>query len=85
MVSKGRHAKPAVADALDAAKEFDHLQVVDNHKGHRWGWVICLDCHRGRADCGYPGDPGSFTVYCTPSSPDNHAKQIARFIARHRH
>jgi hypothetical protein len=33
MVSKGRHPKPAVANALDAVKNFDHLTVVENHKG----------------------------------------------------
>jgi hypothetical protein len=84
-VSKGRHPKPAVANALDAVKNFDHLTVVENHKGHRWGWVICLECHQGPADRGHPGDPGSFTVWGTPEPPENHAKQIARFVARHRH
>lgn len=86
MVSKGRHPKSAVADALDAAtRAAHHLTVVENHKGHRWGWVICLHCHQGPPDRGHPGDPGSFTVWSTPEPPENHAKQIARFTARHQH
>jgi len=85
MVSKGRHPKTPVAKALDAAKGLDHLNVVEDHKGHRWGWVICLTCHQGQPDRGYPGDPGSFTVWSTPEPPEGHAKQIHRFVARHQH
>lgn len=85
MVSKGRHPKAPVANALDAAKGLDHLNVVEGHRGHRWGWLICLTCHRGQPDRGYPGDPGSFTVWSTPEPSEGHAKQIHRFIARHQH
>jgi len=72
--------------ALDAAKGLDHLNVVEDPRGHRWGWLICLTCHRGQPDRGYPGDPGdpgSFTVWSTPEPSEGHAKQIHRFIARH--
>ena len=72
MVSKGRHPKSAVADALGAAKAAG-LEVEEDHNGPRWGNVVCSKC------------PATFSVWGTPKDADNHAKQIARFVARHTH
>lgn len=72
MVSAGRHPRNPVAHALDAAKDAD-LEVVEVHKGHRWGKIVCPKCGE---------DQG---VWSSPKDDDNHAKQITRFIAKHRH
>jgi len=72
MVSTGRHPRNPVAQALDAAKQAG-LDVIEIHKGHRWGKV---ECDR----CGV-----SVAVFSTPKDDDNHAKQIVRFIAKHVH
>lgn len=72
MVSAGRHPRNPVAQALDAAKQAG-LDVTEIHKGHRWGKVTCDRCGVDLA------------VWSTPKNDDNHAHQIARFTAKHRH
>jgi hypothetical protein len=72
MVSRGRHQKKEVADALCAAEPAG-LSVVELHSGHRWGEVTCEECESTRE------------VWSTPRNPGVHAKQLKRFIARHTH
>lgn len=72
MVSKGRHPKSAVAAALDGAKNAG-LDIVEIHKGRRWGKVACDS--RGLDQ----------SIWSTPKNEDDHAKQIAKFIAKHSH
>jgi hypothetical protein len=72
MVSRGRHPKKEVADALEQAEDAG-LLVEEIHRGHRWGNVTCERCHASR------------TVWSTPRNTGNHAKQIDRFTTRHRH
>lgn len=72
MVSKGRHPKQPIADALDTAKE-DGLTTTEIHKGHRWGTLTCPTCGE------------KFAIYSTPKDPDNHANQIRRWATRHQH
>jgi hypothetical protein len=72
MVSSGRHPKNAVAQALETAKAAG-FHVIEVHKGHRWGKVVCPNC----------GDDQG--VWSSPKDEDNHAKQIARFVAKHHH
>ena len=72
MISKGRHQKKEVADALADAERVG-LTVVERHAGHRWGEVSCGRCDSSRA------------VWSTPRNLSVHAKQIQRFVARHTH
>ncbi len=72
MVSRGRHPKSAVASALSKAKAAG-LIVEEDRNGHRWGRVRCPTC------------ASPFTIAGTPQNPDNHAKKIDAFIARHDH
>lgn len=72
MVSKGRHPKSAVADALKALPR-DRFEVVPVHNGHRWGKVVCHTCG------------ASVAVWSTPRDADNHADQIRRFAVNHEH
>jgi hypothetical protein len=72
MVSAGRHPKKEVAEALGRAADAG-LDVVEIHRGHRWGEVRCGRCEAGRA------------VYATPRDPGTHAKQIDRFTVQHTH
>jgi hypothetical protein len=71
MVSPGRHPRNPVARALDAAKDAG-FEVIEIHKGHRWGKVACPTCGE---------DQG---IWSSPKDDDNHAKQITRFVTRHR-
>jgi len=71
VVSKGFHQKKEIAKALrelDASK----FEVIEVHKGHRWGKIVCLVCGRTQA------------VWSTPSIPENDARDIRQF-AQHQH
>jgi hypothetical protein len=72
MVSRGRHPKKEVADALDRARDAG-LIVTEIHRGHRWGEARC-------APCGLSHD-----VWCTPRNPGSHAKQLDDFTRSHTH
>ncbi|NUT38643.1 MAG: hypothetical protein HOV86_01545 [Thermoactinospora sp.] len=45
--------------------------VVEDHNGHRWGWIICV--------CGFD----TFAINSTPRNPGVHAKQIRRWAVTH--
>lgn len=70
MVSRGRHPKKEIADALRNAERAG-LRVTEVHRGHRWGEVRCDACQESRG------------VWATPRDPATHAKQIDRFSAGH--
>lgn len=72
MVSRGRHPKKPIADAL-AAVARPGLEVEEIHRGHRWGALVCTVC---KADLAIPS---------TPRVPESTAKRIRRFDTNHRH
>lgn len=72
MVSKGRHPKKPIADAL-AAVARDGLRVDEIHKGHRWGALVCTVCGTQLA------------IYSTPRVPEHNADRIRKFDRNHRH
>jgi hypothetical protein len=72
VVSAGRHPKKEIADALRRTHEAG-LAVVEIHRGHRWGEVVCDRCDESRA------------VWSTPKSPGLHAKAVDRFVQNHIH
>jgi hypothetical protein len=69
------HSKKEVRRALDDAYAAGLvIKETDGH-GHSWG---CIDCPQ--PDCGM-----RMYVWSTPREEDVHARQIRRFVARHRH
>jgi hypothetical protein len=72
MVSRGRHQKKEVADALRRAAVAG-LSNDELHQGHRWGVVRCNRCMATRS------------ISSTPRNPGAHAKQIDRFAVIHTH
>lgn len=72
MVSRGRHPRKPIADALSAVAR-DGLTVEEIHRGHRWGALVCTTC----------GD--DLPLWSTPRVPENLARQIRRFDRNHRH
>lgn len=72
MVSRGRHPKAPVAEAL-ASVTREGLQVEEIHKGHRWGALTCTRCGQ------------RLGIWSTPRVPGDLAKEIRRFDRKHRH
>jgi len=72
MVSGGRHPKKPIADALRAVTR-DGLEVVEIHRGHRWGVLVCTVCG------------ADLTLNSTPRVPEDTARRVARFDLKHRH
>jgi len=70
MVSKGRHPKNAINQALDAL-DGDRFDVKEIHKGHRWGAVVCRACGE------------DVSVWSSPKVPEQNARAIQRFAAQH--
>lgn len=71
-VADWSHSKKQVRDALDEAHAAD-FGIYATSAGHRWGYVECGKCGQ------------HFSVWSTPRSADNHAKQIRRFVKKHSH
>jgi hypothetical protein len=71
-VANWSHSKKQVRDALDEAYATD-FGICATPAGHQWGYVECGKCGQ------------KFSVWSTPKSPDNHAKQIMRFLKKHCH
>jgi hypothetical protein len=64
MVSKGRHPKKSIADALaDVAR--DGLDVLEVHRGHRWGVLVCTVCG------------AELALWSSPRVPEDAAKRGA--------
>lgn len=70
MVSRGRHPKKPIADAL-AAVARPTLDVEEIHKGHRWGVLRCTTCGT------------TLAIWSTPRVPEDLARRIRRFADTH--
>ncbi|MBA8822757.1 hypothetical protein FHX42_000086 [Saccharopolyspora lacisalsi] len=46
--------------------------MVELHKGHRWGRLVC------------PGCGEQMPIYCTPQVPELHAFRLDKFRKQHR-
>jgi len=71
-VSGGRHPRKPIADALKAVAR-EGLEVVEIHRGHRWGVLVCMVCGADLA------------LYSTPRVPEDTARRVGRFDLKHRH
>ena len=72
MISKGRHPKKDIQQALAAA--VDAGLILDRDKnGHRWAWLRCGKCGERQA------------IWSTPANPKNFAKKIETFADQHTH
>ena len=71
-MTRSRHPKKEVESALHEA-ESAGWTVARTQSGHRWGVMRC-----GQA----VGSECRTSIWSTPRSPGNHAKQLRRFIAR---
>ena len=71
MVSAGRHPKNPINAVISDLPQ--GVEVVPIHKGHRWGMLECGACGATEA------------IWSTPRDADNHARRLARFVARHMH
>jgi hypothetical protein len=69
LVSRGRHPKNAINSVLGALP--DGFEVVEIHRGHRWGVVRRLACG------------GTVRISSTPRTPEDEADAIARFVRKH--
>jgi len=72
MVSGGRHPKQPIAAALKAVAR-EGLEVLEIHRGHRWGALVCTVCGADLA------------LHSTPRVPEDTARRIYRFDHKHRH
>lgn len=69
MVSKGRHPKKSIADALDRVGP--GFEVEEIHKGHRWGVLRCTRCD------------ATVQLWSSPKVPEDNADRIRKFVTRH--
>lgn len=67
-MARNRHSKKEIEQALRAIED-GGWTVTPTATGHRWG----------KAEC---GNGCSLSVWSTPKSPGNHAKQIRRAADR---
>jgi hypothetical protein len=72
MVSRGRHPKKPISDALRAVAR-GGLEVVEVHRGHRWGDLVCTTCGVRLA------------LFSTPRVPEDTARRIRIFDLKHQH
>lgn len=70
MVSRGRHPKKPINDAL-ASLDPAQFEVEEIHRGHRWGVVR----HIATGD--------TLAIWSTPRVPEDNANAIRRFARRH--
>lgn len=66
-----RHPKKEVNAALDYADGLQ-LTVERTVAGHKWGRIVC--------PCG-----ARVSVWSTPRSPENHGRQLRRWVDQHDH
>jgi hypothetical protein len=67
-----RHPKPAVEGALVEAERAG-WEIEPTRSGHRWGVMRCQE--RSREGC-------QASIWSTPRSADDHARQLQRAIGR---
>ncbi|MEI7698652.1 MAG: hypothetical protein WCK86_02555 [Planctomycetia bacterium] len=68
-MSRARHSKPAVEKAIQYAEQLGWSVELSN--GHAWGRLYCP--FSTREGC-------IISVWSTPRSPDNHARQIRKKV-----
>jgi len=73
-MTRPRHPKPEIEKAIQYAVELGWNVEVSN--GHFWGRLFCP--HRTREEC-------IVSVWSTPRSPENHARQIRKVVDRCSH
>jgi len=66
-----RHPKQEINDALDYAESLGE-KVERTAAGHKWGRITCIEGHKT-------------SVWSTPRSSGNHARDLRRWAAQHRH
>jgi len=66
-----KHPKKEINAALDHADSLE-LKVERTVAGHKWGRIVCT--------CG-----AWTSVWSTPRSPENHGRQLRRWVAQHIH
>lgn len=71
MVGRGRHQHNEINAAFKRLRKIQTLTVVEEHNGHRWGWVEC--------SCGAM----PYKVWSTPRNAGNHAKGILEWAYEH--
>ena len=72
MVTKGRHPKNEI-NAVFKALDQSAFDIVEDHNGHRWGFVVCKTCGQSRR------------INSTPRNPGNEANHIRQFGRQHNH
>ena len=75
-MSRSRHPKKAVEQAVQYAEARGWRVELSSGKGHTWGKLFCP--HSNRDGC-------ILGVYCTPRNEDNHARQLRSKIDRCHH
>lgn len=72
-MSRGRHPKKEVEEALaELEASGDWIVTETAGRGHWWGVAKCVFGH----------GPCQISIWSTPRSPGNHAKQILRVATR---
>ena len=70
-MTRPRHPNKHIEKAVRYAESLDwHMELS---RGHAWGHLLCPE--RTRDGCIMP-------VYSTPRVPENHARQIRRYVDR---
>lgn len=67
-MSRSRHPNKEIEKALQYAEKLNWR--VEKRTGHAWGMIFCPEGHADHKMC----------VWSTPKNPQNHAKQIIRFV-----
>ena len=70
-MARGRHSNKEIEGSLHYA-ESRNWTVVESARGHCWG---VIRCPHGRAGC-------QKSIWSTPRRPENHAREIRRFVDR---
>ncbi len=70
-MARGRHSNKEIEASLQYAESQD-WDIVESARGHCWG---VIRCPLGRGGC-------QKSIWSTPRSPQNHAREIRRFVDR---
>ena len=70
-MTRPRHPKSEIEKAIQYAEELGWSVELSN--GHAWGRLFCPQCTR---------DGCIVSVWSTPKSPENHARQIRKVVDR---
>ncbi len=73
-MARKRHSNKEIEASLQYT-ESRNWEVFVSARGHCWG---VIRCPHGRGGC-------QKSIWSTPRSPENHAREIRRFVDRCRH